>query len=328
MDQSIKRSSLVSWMKYNSKHFVAYGGLIFCLILFSVLPPLFGANFWSATKIATLISDVIVVALMSVGAVFVYSLGNVDVSIGSQIRLYSTLLVLIGNITGSLLLGILLSVIASTLIGMLNGASGVVLKIHPVVSSVVLMMILNGVSTIIYVKQGSRNIRLLGMDTSIFKEPWFMVLMLAIELAVVSYLFYYTKLGKNSRAIGANLVAAEQSGISILKYKITSYVIMGVCLVVASLFQMGYTGSASDSTGMGFEMNVMVAIILGGMPLSGGMRSRISTAIVGSLIFSILEVGLPLIGIPNKMTFLIKAVIFIIVVLLTTRKKEGVLPTS
>ena len=105
-----------------------------------------------------------------------------------------------------------------------------------------------------------------------------------------------------------------------------AYVIMGVCVVIASLFQMGYTRSASDGTGTGFEMNVMVALILGGMPLNGGMKSKISCAIVGAFTYSILNVGLPMIGIPVNKVNLIKAIIFIIVVLFTCRKPKGTLP--
>lgn len=328
MDQSIKRVSIGKWLKGNSGHLVSYGGLIFCIILFTVLPPIFGQSMWSSAKLGTLVSDVIVTALMAVGAVFVYALGNLDISIGSQMRVYATLMVIMGNLTGSLLYGILISLVISVVIAIINGAAGQVLKIHPVVSSLVFMMALSGVSSMIYVTMGSRNIRLDAklVDFTIFKETWFMVLVLVVEIFIVSYLFYFTKFGKNARAIGANPLAAEQSGISLLKYKIVCYVIMGLCVVVASLFQMGYTGSASDSTGTGFEMNVMVALILGGMPLSGGMKTRVSAAVVGSLIFSILKVGLPLIGVPNNFTFLIKALIFIVVVLLTCRKKEGSLP--
>lgn len=121
-------------------------------------------------------------------------------------------------------------------------------------------------------------------------------------------------------------MAAQQSGINIVKYKIIAYIIMGICVVVASLFQMGYTGSASDSTGTGFEMNVMVALILGGMPLNGGMRSKVSCAVVGSFTLALLTVGLPMIGVKPNQVFIIKAVIFLIVVLITCRKKSGTLP--
>lgn len=153
-----------------------------------------------------------------------------------------------------------------------------------------------------------------------------MVVVLVIEVLIISYLFKFTKFGKNAKAIGANEVAAKQSGINLLKYKMISYVIMGCCVTVASVFQMGYTGSASDSTGTGFEMDVMVALILGGMPLSGGMRSKVSCAIVGAFTFAILDVGLPLVGITANTTFIIKALLFIVIVLITCRKKGGVLP--
>ena len=105
-----------------------------------------------------------------------------------------------------------------------------------------------------------------------------------------------------------------------------AYVIMGICIVVASLFQMGYTGSSSDSTGTGFEMNVIVALVLGGMPLSGGMRSKVSCAIVGSFTLAVLTLGLPMIGMAANQVFCVKAIIFLIVVLITCRKGSGTLP--
>lgn len=73
-------------------------------------------------------------------------------------------------------------------------------------------------------------------------------------------------------------------------------------------------------------MNVMVALILGGMPLSGGMKSKVSCAVVGAFTYSLLNVGLPMIGIAVNQVNFIKAIIFIIVVLITCRKSKGILP--
>lgn len=314
------------WIKTHINEIAAYTGLLVCIIFFSIATPLNGESIWSASKLANLMSGVIVTALMSVGAVFVYALGNMDVSIGKQIGLYATLIVLLGNSTDSLIPGILLSIIISVVIGIINGAAGELLKIHPIIPSVVFMLILIGVSTITYTKIGSRNISLNTIDNSLFRSPLVMLIVLVIEVAVITYLFNYTKYGKYAKAIGANQISAEQNGVNIIKYKVIAYIIMGICVVVASMFQMGYTAAASDSTGRGFEMNVMVALILGGMPLSGGMRSKVSCAVIGALTFSLLDVGLPLAGIPTRLTFLIKAIIFIAVVLITCRKKNGVLP--
>ena len=316
----------MEWIKKHVSDVAAFGGLAFCIIFFTITTQIAGESIWSASKLSTLMSNVIVTALMAVGAVFIYSLGNMDISIGKQIGLYSTILVLVGNATKSLIPAILICLVISIVIGLVNGASGELLHMYSVISSVVFMMILTGVSTIIYANLGTRNILLREVDTSIFKSPILMVLVLVLEVAVIGYFFNFTRFGKYAKAIGANPEAAKQSGVNIVKYKVIPYMFLAVCLVTASLFQMGYTGSASDSTGTGFEMNVMVALILGGMPLKGGMRSRVMCGVIGSFTFALLDVGLPIIGIPTRMTFMVKAIIFLIVVLITCRQKKSVLP--
>jgi len=317
----------MTWLKKHSAQVAAYSGLGLCIVFFTILTPIFGESIWSAEKIKTLMQNVIVLALMSVGATFVYSLGSMDISIGRQVGLYATLVVIIGNATGSLLWGILLSLVISVIISAINGAAGEVLNIHPVISSLVFQMVISGVSSVMYNSLGSRNVALMNsIDVSIFRQTWFMILALVIEVLVVGYLFNFTKLGKNAKAIGANPTAARQSGINLVQYKVYAYIIMGLCVVLAALFQMGYTASASDSTGTGFEMNVMVALILGGMPLSGGMKSKVSCAVVGSFTYALLSVGLPMLGVAANQVFVIKAVLFLIVVVLTCRKKTGILP--
>lgn len=315
-----------AWIKRHAAQAAAYSGLLVCIVFFTILTPIFGESIWSPNRLETLMRNVIVLALMSVGAVFVYSLGSMDISIGKQVGLYATLTVVLGNATGSLLWGILLSLAIAMAIGAINGATGELLHIHPVISSLTFMMILSGVSSITYNSLGSRNVALTALNVSIFRETWFMVAVLVLEVLAAGYLFNFTRLGKNARAIGANPVAAQQSGVDLVRYKIFAYLVMGACIVIASLFQMGYTSSASDSTGTGFEMNVMVALILGGMPLSGGMKSRVSCALVGSFTYALLAVGLPMLGVEANQVFVIKAALFLTVVVLTCRKSVGTLP--
>lgn len=324
--QDREKQNPVQWIKKHSSTVASLGGLVFCIIFFTIGTGMKGESIWSGDKLSTLIGDVIVTALMAVGAVFIYSLGNMDVSIGRQVGLYSTMLVLIGNATGSLLPGILACIVVAVIIGIINGAAGELLHMYSVISSVVFMMVISGITTIIYSNVGSKNIILSGVDLSFFRSPVNMVIVLVIEYLVIGYFFYFTKYGKYARAIGANQTAAAQSGVNIIKYRVIPYIFLAFCLVTASLFQMGYTGAASDATGTGFEMNVMVSLILGGMPLKGGMKSRLSCAVIGALTFSLLAVGLPIIGVPTRMTFMIKAIIFLVVVLITCRQKSGPLP--
>lgn len=315
----------MKWLKNHASSLTAVGGLLFCILFFTIATQISGHSIWSASKLATLMSDVIVTALMSVGAVFIYGLGNMDISIGKQVGLYSTIMVLVGNTTGSLIPAIVVCLLIAIVIGIINGAAGELLHMFSVISSVVFMMFLSGIITIIYSKVGTKSISLRGVDTSMFKSPLVMLVVLVAEVLIIGFFFNFTRFGKYAKAIGANQEAARQSGVNILVYKVIPYVFLACTLVCATLFQMGYTGSASDATGTGFEMNVMVALILGGMPLSGGMRAKVSCGVIGSFTFSILDVGLPLIGVPTDLTFFVKAVIFIIVVLITCRKSGPVL---
>ena len=74
-------------------------------------------------------------------------------------------------------------------------------------------------------------------------------------------------------------------------------------------------------------MDIMVALILGGMPLSGGMKSKISSSLVGSFTYIILSNGLTLSGVKTTHVYVIKALVFLVVILITSRKREaGVIP--
>ncbi|MCD8216841.1 MAG: hypothetical protein LUD01_02150, partial [Clostridiales bacterium] len=172
-------------IKGNLGNLAAYGGLAVCIIIFSILAP----EIWTVTKLSSLMADVIVIALMSVGAVFVYSLNTIDISIGGQVGLYATLMVLLGNLTGSLVPGIALSVVIAIGIGAVNGATGELLKINPIVSSLVFMMVLNGLRTLIYTKLGSRSISLSGINYRVFKSPVLMLVALVVETLIITYLF-------------------------------------------------------------------------------------------------------------------------------------------
>lgn len=322
-----KKLTPLDWIKRHTDLLACFGGFVFCVVLFTVLTPMFGESIWSNTKLRTILVNAIVLALLSVGAVFIYALGCMDVSVGAQVCLYATLMVLVANATNSIVLGVVVCMLLSIVVSSINGATSILLNIPSTISSVVLNMIIGAANGIIFNSLGSRNVTLQTVDNSLFRTSWFMVVALVMETITVGYLLNYTKYGKYAKAIGANPVSAEQCGINLVKYRVISYIIFGFCTVIASLFQMGYTGSSSDTLGAGFAMNIIIALVLGGMPLSGGMRSRLSSAIVGSFTVALLSTGLPMIGVAPNMVNFFKALLFLTIVLFTSRKKDGILPS-
>ena len=92
----------------------------------------------------------------------------------------------------------------------------------------------------------------------------------------------------------------------------------GVGVALAALISMLSTKTVSSGTGGVVGTNIMVALVLGGMPLSGGPRSRISAALIGSLIITVLNNGLTVLGLSIDIIQLIRGVIFLVVVFITS----------
>lgn len=305
----------------------AYGGLAVTFILFLI---------FSGDKLAYNASAVLQTsasyAVIALGAMFVYSMGCMDVSIGQQVGVYAILIILISNRMGGTTIGVItgfLVILAiSLLCGAFNGAVGVWLGLPSIVTSLFLMFFFTGVQLLLMENTGSDSISIEAAVKPSDRMMYNLLLaaIIVIMAAVVTYFFKYTKLGKYTRAIGANETAARQSGINTTVWKIAAYMAFGVCVAVGSFIMLSRSGSAGKGTGGGYAMDIMICLILGGMPLSGGMKSKVSSALIGTFTYILLTNDLTTMGVDLNMINFVKAVIFIIIVLITCRKHDGVLP--
>ncbi len=305
----------------------AYGGLAVTFILFLI---------FSGDKLAYNASAVLQTsasyAVIALGAMFVYSMGCMDVSIGQQVGVYAILIILISNRMGGTTIGVitgfLVILVISLLCGAFNGAVGVWLGLPSIVTSLFLMFFFTGAQLLLMENTGSDSISIEAAVKPSDRMMYNLLLaaIIVIMAAVVTYFFKYTKLGKYTRAIGANETAARQSGINTTVWKIAAYMAFGVCVAVGSFIMLSRSGSAGKGTGGGYAMDIMICLILGGMPLSGGMKSKVSSALIGTFTYILLTNDLTTMGVDLNMINFVKAVIFIIIVLITCRKHDGVLP--
>ena len=277
MGKTMKNSSL----KAHIGDIFSFAGLLLCVIVFSILSK---GKLWSAYNLGVLVQQTCVYAILAMGAVFIYSMGYMDISLGAQVGVYCLLLILITNASGSLILGFVSILAIAILCGLING----------------------------YV--------------SFFKQMPVMLAAIVIVAIISIFLYQFTQLGKLTKGIGANETATSISGVNTTKWKVLAYVFFGVCIAVGALFLTARTNSAGKGTGAGYAMDIMVSLLLGGMPLSGGMRSKISAALVGTFTYVILANGLILSGVSTTLIYIIKAIVFMAVILMTCRKKDGVLP--
>ena len=300
----------------------SYAGLVLCLIVFTITS---NGRLWSNYNISVLLESVCVYMIVALGALFVYSMGYMDISVGAQMGVYCLLMIFIIKATGSLLLGFIVVLALTLVCGAFNGAVAVWLKLPSIVTSLFLMFLFGGIQYLMVENTGSSTVST-DYDFSLFLEPWMMVLGIVIIAVIVFYLFNYTKLGKYTRGIGANELTTSQCGVNTTKWKVIAYMAFGVCVAVGALFLLARTGSAGKTTANSYAMDIMLSLILGGMPLSGGMKSKVRCALIGSFTYALLSNGLVLSGVDMTLVYFIKAFVFMIVVILSCRDRSGLLP--
>ncbi len=323
-DKNMQNSfgKVMAYMKSHISDVAAYAGLILCVTVFSVTS---GGRLWSSYNISVLLESVCVYMIVALGALFVYSMGYMDISVGSQMGVYCLLIILIVNATGSLILAFAVVLALTLLCGAFNGFVAVWLKLPSIVTSLFLMFVFGGLQMLIIESTGQNSISV-NLSLSIMLEPWFILISIVIVAAVVFYFFNFTKLGKYTKSIGANELATAQCGVNTTKWKVIAYMVFGVCVAIGTMFLLARTGSAGKSTGSSYAMDVMLSLILGGMPLSGGMKSKVRSAIIGSFTYALLSNGLIISGVDINMVYIIKAAVFFIVVAISCREKGVFLP--
>lgn len=305
----------------------AYAGLAVTFILFLI----FSGDKLSY-NIATVLQAAAAYSIIALGAVFVYSMGFMDVSVGQQVGVYAILMIMITNRMGGTVTGVIVSFLVILLLalicGAFNGAVAVWLKLPSIVTSLFLMFFFTGAQLLLMESTGTNSISIKAQIKPTDRNLYNLVLVIAIIAValVVTYFFQFTKLGKYTRGIGANEAATAQSGVNTTKWKVIAYMAFGVCVAIGSFIMLMRTGSAGKGTGSGYAMDIMICLILGGMPLSGGMKSKVSSALIGTFTYVLLTNDLTTMGVSLNLINFVKAVIFISIILVTCRKKDTVLP--
>jgi ribose transport system permease protein len=133
-------------------------------------------------------------------------------------------------------------------------------------------------------------------------------------LAISCVAFGFTKFGINLKAIGAGEKAAKFAGIKTDKMKFLIYVLAGAITGLAAFVNIVKNGSATANAGNQLETQMLIALVLGGMPISGGAKVRFENVIVGSLLYIVLTNGLIMMGLTPQAMQLIQGIIFLIFV--------------
>lgn len=296
---------------------VPYIGLVFIVVFFIIVT---GGKFISADNVGNLINQGFVLSLIAVGSAFVYAHGGMDFSIGAVAgvgQLVCGLMLLAG-------MPLWLCIVACILVCIVGASctAGITLLLGVPVF-VGSMCVRTSFTGILKTAVETSEIAIDFHKYSFMNSTAIKAVILVIVIAIGYYLFNYTTVGKYNKALGGNFLTAQQAGVSRKKLVYLAYLLMGVCVGIASVFSFFRSGKVTAYSGNGWEFNIMMAIILGGFPMTGGDRSRISAAIVGALTVTCLTNGLGLWGLDAMLINGVKGLLFVAIVALSYDRSAG-----
>lgn len=297
---------------------IPFLGLAIMIFVFQV----FGeGKLLTAGNLKSILNQTVYVAIMAFGAVFVYSHAGMDLSYGAVIGFSVLTAILAGRAGAPLPVIILVNIFSAVAWFALNGFISVYLKVSPFITSLCIMYMCRGILNTVCAKEKySVPVYIYDYDNWTVK-----ITVLAAVYVVCWLLFEKSQIGKANRAIGGNPLAARQAGVNVEKTRMTAYLISGITVGIGGFILMARAGSVSTSTGQGLEMNVITALVLGGVPLSGGSRAKMIGALIGSFSVILLRNGLIILGINERVIEGIQGLVLLIIVFLTYMKnKDGV----
>lgn len=223
---------------------------------------------------------------------------------------------------------ILLSMVLCGMIGYINGVLISKLKIPTYIATMGTMLLVYGVTSLYFdrppygaqaimgLKEKYKQLAVEGIILGEFKIPYIVIISVIVS-AIMWFVWNKTKVGKNMFMIGTNLKNEDILDINITKNLIAIYVVAGFLYGLAGSLEVARVGSATNNTGFMYEIDAIVACIIGGVSLTGGVGS-VGGIIISVLIFQILNYGLSFVGVSVYLQFIIKGIILIVAVVVDT----------
>lgn len=344
MAQTAKKENFIQWFirKWKSSPIFSTGCvLVLMVILQTVALGFRDASFgawlqrWGKNWINILRNNA-GVGIVALGMTFVIISGGIDLAVGSTMTAVGAVLMVIINgyptglltsvgITGpwAYVIGIAAALVVGSLVGVINGSLIAYRKLPPFIVTLGMMKICRSVTQQCMQKVGVKvpagflaiaNTKI-GGETILPILYW---LVLALVLHIVSR---HTPFGRRIYAIGSNERTARLSGIHVERVKTWIYILMGALVAVTAVIQVARIGSMDyANAGIGYEMDAIAAVVVGGTSMSGG-KGSIGGTVLGMLIIAVMNNLLNLMGVPPFLREAFKGAIVIVAVLLQRKEK-------
>ena len=296
--------------------------LVFLIVVVSFLNP----NFFTVDNILNILRQTSVNAIIAVGMTLVILTAGIDLSVGSVLALCGAFAASMIALEVPVLIAVPTALFAGAALGAISGIVIAKGKVQAFIATLVTMTLLRGV-TMVYTD--GRPISTGFTDTA-DAFAWFgtgyalgipvPVWLMVIVFAAAWYLLNHTRFGRYIYALGGNESATRLSGINVDKVKIGVYSLCGLLAALAGIIVASRLSSAQPTAGMGYELDAIAAVVLGGTSLMGG-KGRIMGTLIGALIIGFLNNALNLLDVSSYYQMIAKAAVILLAVLVDNKSK-------
>lgn len=299
---------------------LAFASLIVLLAFFSIASP----NFMQTSNIIAILQATSVNGVLAIAATLVIITGGIDLSVGTLMTFCAVIAGVVLTYLGMpMALGVIAAIGAGACCGLISGTLVAKMKIPPFIATLGMMLILKGLSLVI---SGTKPIyfndtpnfykistgSIIGDVIPAVPIPNGVLILFLLALGI-GYVLNRTVLGRYCFALGSNEEAVRLSGVNADGWKMAIYALAGGICGIAGLIIASRLNSAQPALGLGYELDAIAAVVIGGTSLAGGRGSVLGT-IIGALIMSVLLNGLRIMSVAQEWQTVVTGSIIIIAV--------------
>ena len=289
--------------------------LIGFVIIIVVLNIMTQGKILTPKKLRLLFSQIYYPTIVAVGVFFVMTLGSIDFTEGSTLGVASLVVSALSFI--NIPLAIVGGILCGAAIGAINGFFHVKFKLQSFIVTICTMYLFRGVCAYFTTETAvPASAAIKALDNNGLK-----IGITVAVLVIAWFLFRFTRIGNDVKAVGSGETAARFSGVHTDRVKFLAFVCAGALTGLAAFVNVIKVGSITATAGNQLETQILISLVLGGLPITGGAKVRFSNIIVGTLMYTVLNDGLVMMGFDSATQQLIKGIIFLIFVALTIDRK-------
>jgi ribose transport system permease protein len=275
-------------------------------------------------------SQISFIGVIAVAMTFVIITGEIDLSVGSMVAVCAIVFGLLLRDGVPIGVAILLTLLAGCAMGALNGGLSIVLRVPTIIITLGMLSAYRGLAAELadgYPISEFPKTSLfwsIGDDRLFGHVPFDALVLLAFAL-VSGYFLRYTRIGLHVYAMGSDRRAAERAGLHVNRIRMGVLIFSGFASAIAALLVVAQAQTADPNAGLGYELDAIAAVIIGGAKLAGG-SGTVLASVLGILLIGMIQNGLVIIGVSIYLLIVVSGLVVIAAVAIDrffTRRQEA-----